>query len=386
MSDLKYRLMIVAGRLMYVWEGRKPLTNTVVFSNFSGKKYSDNPMYISEKLHELSPDTDIVWLRHKGYEFDTPDYVRVVDWPSKDMTCALATAKVWVDSHLKPAYVRKRKEQFYIETWHGGLGMKKIEGDADGEVSFKYRKDSLHNTAMADLFISNCAWLSAIYRRAFGYKGQILECGYPKNDIFFNDHEAIAQKVREDLDASGRKIFLYAPTFRDTESPEWLTLDLKKVKDFLDENAMGGCDNWLVIYKMHPLTTDYRSVMSQYDSEGIKDATDYPNMQELILATDMYVTDYSSGIFDFAYLRRPGFLYASDVKAYVEQERGLYFDITKDLPFPFADTTEALLDQMRAFNDNDYQKAIDAYFEDMGMKETGHAADDICRVIMDHLD
>jgi len=78
MSDLKYRLMIVAGRLMYVWEGRKPLTNTVVFSNFSGKKYSDNPMYISEKLHELSPDTDIVWLRHKGYEFDTPDYVRVV--------------------------------------------------------------------------------------------------------------------------------------------------------------------------------------------------------------------------------------------------------------------------------------------------------------------
>lgn len=154
------------------------LQDKVVFSNFNGKKYDDNPRYISEKLHQDDPNVKIVWIEHKGFKINPPSYVKVVQWPSLEMFFQLATAKIWVDSHSKPLYVCKRKGQFFVETWHGGLGMKKIEGDAIERLSQSYIETSKHSVSMADVFISNSDWLNAIYRRAFNYKGKIIKCGF----------------------------------------------------------------------------------------------------------------------------------------------------------------------------------------------------------------
>ena len=144
-----------------------PLEDKVVFCNFNGKCYGDNPRYISEALHRLHPEVRQIWLEHAGFHIAPPEYAEVVRWPSGRMFRELATAKAWVDSHSKPLYVWKRKGQFYLETWHGGLGMKKIEGDAEETLSYDYMQTSRHNTELADVCASICGWLNDIYRRAF---------------------------------------------------------------------------------------------------------------------------------------------------------------------------------------------------------------------------
>lgn len=377
-SDLK----TVAGLVICRVASLSGMKKQVVFSSFSGKSYGDNPRYISEKLHELRPDIPIYWLVHKGMNPCFPDYVHVLQWPSLQMIRTLATSKVWVDSHSKSVYISKNRNQYYIETWHGGLGMKKIELDAREHLTGEYLKRSRHNTAMVDVFISNSGWLSALYRRAFAYKGQILECGYPKNDIFFGNTEEIQKKVYRRLGIDETYgLLLYAPTFRKNPDNSWFDIDLEKIHKTLEETTDR---KWKVLVKMHPLTK-LESKLQIPTNDHILDVTDYPDMQELIIATGIYITDYSSGIFDFSYLRRPGFLYASDLRAYEEEERGLYWKM-EELPFPYASNTDEMLENIKHFDKKKYERNLEDYFNLVELKETGHAAETIAGKIIDILD
>lgn len=220
------------------------------FSNFSGKCYGDNPRYISETLHILYPQISIVWLKHKGYDFETPEYVKQIKWPSVRMIKELCTARVWVDSHTKPIYIKKRKGQYFIETWHGGLGIKKIEDDVIGKQSFSYIVNFLHNTKMVDVFLSNSTWISNIYRETFHYKGKIIECGYPKNDIFFQNNVGVIAKVKKNLGLTSEKIVLYAPTFRNQSTIDWFDIDFIKLHECLE--AQFNC-KYIILIKLHPL-------------------------------------------------------------------------------------------------------------------------------------
>ena len=172
-----------------------PITNKVVFSSFSGKRYGDNPKIISEMLYEKYPEIKQVWLYKKNRFKDVPEAVIQKKWSSLGMIYELATAKVWVDSHTKPVWIHKRKKQFFIETWHGGLGIKKIEGDAQEKLP-KYLINRIkHNSKMTDILISNSDWLSEIYKRAFFYHGKIEKIGYPKTDYLLNLPAGIKEKV-----------------------------------------------------------------------------------------------------------------------------------------------------------------------------------------------
>lgn len=383
-KEIKSRLKIVlkkmSGKIIFMGLSVFPLENKVVFSNFNGKKYDDNPRYISEKLHQSYPNIEIVWIEHKGFKIDPPSYVKVVQWPSAEMLFQLATSKVWVDSHSKPLYVWKRKTQFFVETWHGGLGMKKIEGDAIDTLSQEYIETSKHSVSMADVFVSNSQWLNTIYRRAFGYKGKIIKCGYPKNDIFFsNRNEEIYAKVRKKLGLPlNRKILLYAPTFRERyDTDEWLNIDLFQIESYLN-NVYD--DKWTILIKMHPKMIKCQEKYIKLLGSNILDVTGYPDMQELIISTDMYITDYSSAIFDFSLLKRPAFIYASDYAIYEESERGLYFDLN-ELPFPVAYNMKELLENISNFDMISYKKKLDQFFEYVGMQEEGRAADLVVQLI-----
>ena len=360
------------------------LQDKVVFSNFNGKKYDDNPRYISEKLHQDDPNVKIVWIEHKGFKINPPSYVKVVQWPALEMFFQLATAKIWVDSHSKPLYVCKRKGQFFVETWHGGLGMKKIEGDAIERLSQSYIETSKHSVSMADVFISNSDWLNAIYRRAFNYKGKIIKCGYPKNDIFFsNKKETIYVKVREKLGLPlKQKILLYAPTFREKYGTDkWLDINLSQLEKYLNKSEN---TSWTILVKMHPKMLCCKEVYKKILNDNILDVTGYPDMQELIIATDMFITDYSSAIFDFSLLSRPAFIYASDYAIYEESERGLYFELN-ELPFPITHDMKDLLDAICDFDKTCYRERLKSFFDHVGMYESGCAAETVARLIMEKL-
>lgn len=364
-----------------------PIQDKVFFSNFSGKRYGDNPRYISEKFHELYPEYKIIWQRHWRYDFSTPSYVKVVTFPSISLFYEMATSKIWVDSHLKRIWMKKRKKQLFIETWHGGLGFKKIERDAEatGNVSDEI-KESDYTAGIADIFISNSEWLSQLYRRAFEYKGTILKLGYPKNDIFLQDNTAIRDSVREQFNiGANERIILYAPTFRDHLSlrtdRDYSAYDInfEKLIDVFQTKFEVQCK---VLIRLQPLMIDMADEMFDFN-ERIINATEYPDAQKLILAADYMITDYSSIIFDFMLTRKPGFLFTADLDAY-KSERGLYYELS-EYPFPYGCDNESLQKCVIEFDEFNYQKRIDDFINMTGLYETGHAAKDIAYIIGEYM-
>lgn len=381
MKDIiKVRVKSLLGYVAFGLYRLFPLENKVVFSDFKGRRYGDNTRYVSEKLHELAPDISIVWLKRKGCEFQTPAYIRTVRWKSLEMVRELASARVWVDDHTKENYIKKRKGQFYIETWHGTFPIKKIEADAADKLDYNYNANVRHNSKMVDLFLSNSEWYSKHIRQAFYYKGEILECGFPKDDIFFQDPIPVQRKVRHSLGLEGDiRLLLYMPTYRNALNDDWLDIDFERLHKAIVEH-FGG--KWVILVRLHPVMK-HLSKKILGGRSGILDVSNYEDQQELMLISDMFITDYSSTIFDFAMTRRPALIYASDEVEYMD-ERGTYFDI-HNLPFPFSDTTGGLIDNITHWDEGEYQKKLGDFFKWLGMKADGRASETVAKLILEKL-
>ena len=357
-----------------------PLQNKIVASTFRGRRYGDNPQYILEQLHEINPDVQIIWVIQKGFDYFLPSYFKTVDHYSIfKKTYHYATAKVWINTHRMQSEMRKRRDQLFIETWHGGLGIKKIELDSKANLQ-KWEIAELKNTAkMADIFISNSNHLTRTYRNAFQYNGVIWKCGYPKNDILLTAQNIYPHKIKTYWRLPEEtRIMVYAPTFREGFSHRDLlskvyTIDLTRIKETL-EAYWGG--KWTVLVKWHPVMKDFADI--SYENVIIN-ATSYQDMQKLILAADAFISDYSSCIFDAALRRIPCFTYAADFEDY-KKDRGVYYEM-EELPFPYAKNNDELIQNIQSFDMDSYLKRWDAFTERCGLYESGHAAKDIAFVI-----
>lgn len=360
-----------------------PLQEKVVFSSYWGKKYDGNPKYISDELIKINGNIKQVWLNNSGKKFDMNPKIKDVKWGSIRMIYEMSTAKVWVDNHTKPCWIKKRKNQLYIETWHGGLGMKKVEFDMDENLSKEASKQIMHNSKIADLFISNSDFLTKIYRRAFCYKGPILECGFPRNDIFFDSKEKFYEIQKKVFKAfaigEDKKIVLYAPTFREDENLNVYNIDFERLIKALKIKFK---KDFIVLMRLHPRIKHLSKNIVGLN-ENVINASDYYDMQELIIASDIFITDYSSGIFDFALMYKPGFLYANDIEEY-KKERGLYFELDS-LPFPLAINNDQLEKNILEFNYSKYKIELKKYFDSMGLKEYGKAKEKIVSIIIDYI-
>ncbi len=359
-----------------------PLNKKIVFSCFHGMNYEGNPKYISDYLLKERKDIKQVWLNHSNEKFKLNPSIKVVKWGSLRMIYELATANVWVDTHTKPYWIKKRKKQFFIQTWHGGLGMKKIEADMFN-LTKMMKRNIKHSSKMTDLFISNSKHLTNIIKNSFWYDGPIKEIGFPKNDIFYSPKEflkGIKIKVKDELNLPDKKILLYAPTFRDNQSLDVYNINFEVLNKALKERFN---EDFILLIKLHPRIKQLSEKMIR-ENKLILDVSNYDNMQELIIATDIFITDYSSGIFDFASLRRPGFLYATDIEEY-KKERGLYYDL-HTMPFPLAENNEQLYNNIIKFNEKDYLNKLEQFFIDMGLKDNANSTEKVAKIIEDYID
>ena len=360
-----------------------PLQNKIVITTFRGKKYGDNSQYILEKLHEIDPKIRIIWQTDTKFHYTLPPYVKAIPFYSAfQKSYHMATAKVWVDTHRIEAHIRKRKGQLFIETWHGGLGIKKIQQDVANISQSQWQLQEIKNTCkLADIFISNSKHLTDIYRKAFHYNGKIWRCGYPKNDILIQKNPGIYQKIRHFFHLnSSEKIFLYAPTFRDTPNKNLFDIDWTQIKQVLDE-SWGG--SWTIFVRWHPsMTNDMNSIDQKY-RDIVQNVTCYPDMQELLLSADAFLSDYSSGIFDGALRKIPCFTYAPDYEKYKE-EHGVYYELSS-LPFPFAENFSQLLHNLRQSKNSFDQSAWQAFTQRTELYESGHASQDIAKLIHDFM-
>lgn len=387
--DMNYAQNIkkVIKRVLFMMFKCFPIKNNkIVATTMRGRKYGDNPKYIVEYIKKLYPEVDVVWLVLPGYNSCVPSWIRKVPYTfSIKLIYELSTAKVWIDTHRIRASVSKRHGQVLIETWHGGLGIKKIEGDIPSVLETQWEIEEIEQTArLSDVFISNSDHLSSIYRRAFNYHGPIYKCGYPKNDLFFNNYEAIARDKKKELNiTSDKRIVMYAPTYRnqfawgDDLDFSVFDLDYSCVKEAL-EQRFGG--EWIFLVKWHPTMFLYiqRNGISFHN---VIDVTADNDMQSLLCAVDVLISDYSSCIFDAALRNIPCFTFAKDFEEY-KSLQGTYFDL-EDLPFPYAKNNDELKNNILTFDNDDYLNKWNAFKKQTGLCETGHATEDIATKIID---
>ncbi len=350
----------------------------VIFSSFEGRSYNDNPRYISEKLHELCPEAEIVWLfQTKAIDkVEVPPYVKKQYRITREGLIEQATARFWVDNfrHTESLWLDGKK-QYYIQTWHGDRGFKRV-GDDNEKLDHKV----LRMENQCAMMIAGSEFGKGTYRTAFHFEGEVLMDGCPRNDILLRNDPAQAAAIRKRLNVpAGVKLLMYAPTYRDAleKCAQDAVLDISRTLDHL-EKTRG--ERWMCLYRAHYLNT---ALNVKADARLI-DASRYPEMAELLLATDMLITDYSSCGGDFALLRRPLFLYHADAEEYLRESRSFYFDVEKS-PFLVAHDQaelEALIDATDAEAARKNCEALDAFF---GTTETGHASDAVCKYIMDRM-
>lgn len=353
-----------------LWLGfwrRMPIQqNKIILWSDNFKTFGCSPKYIALYLAEHFPGKyDIVWVleREKPVPDDFPAGIRIVRYFSMEYLKEIATAKVVVCNHRTSNYhfFRKRPGQFYIQTWHSSLRLKKIEGDVP-QLSESYLNAAREDSGKIDLLLSGCRFSSDIFRRAFWYDGEILEKGTPRCDCFFADAAAAKEKVYRHFGIpAGKKLALYAPTFRKDNSASLYGFD----PDML-QSSLG--DEWRIGCRLHP------NLNAEIPDGTAIPMSKYPDMQELLSACDLLVTDYSSSMFDMAVAGKKCVLYVPDLEQYMANERGLYFD-PMDLPFPKAADMEALCEAVTDFTD--YGSRCAAFLDGIGNFEQGNAAAEV---------
>ncbi len=352
--------------------------NKVVFRSYHGTKYNDSPMYISERLvadaRNSGKDIDVVWITDG--KISTPTSVRTVVQGSREALYELATAKVWVDNLRKDLWDRKRKGQYYIQTWHAGTALKMVEKDALDKLPRAYVKRAIRDSKMADVFISASEDNSNLYRSAFWYDGQILEYGCPRSDIFYQVPTEFRRKVYQHFHLSENdKIVLYAPTFRNSGGLDCYSIDYKQLLEELSKK-WGG--NWVVIIRLHPNLVEKQSEIPYGDS--VLNGSSYPDINEIIIASDLLITDYSSCMFDAMEAKKHVILYASDEKSYMS-ERGMYYQLN-ELPFPVTHDNTELIDCIRTFDSAEYRLQVESFMRKLGFVNDGKASERCAQLIM----
>lgn len=352
----------------------------VVFSSYCGRGYSDNPKAIAQAMLDTGTDAKLVWLVKNEKEAATlPEGIKPCPYDSVKKIWALATAGVWVDNCRK--YARfKKKNQYFLQTWHG-FPLKRIEKDAEEALGSAYVRGAVRDSGHTDLLLSNSAFDTEVLRRCFWYDGEIAEYGSPRNDVFFNPGPEIFKKVREVLSLpADQKLLLYAPTFRADHSMDAYGLDAKRLHDACCKR-FGG--NWSILVRLHPNIAAQSKELFPYDGSVIVDATMYPDMQELLSASDILITDYSSSMFDFALSGKPCFLFAMDVEDYAK-DRNFYFSLD-DLPFSLAPGNDAMVQLVEGFDEENYNHKRKAFYEKLAFCEDGKASRRCARWIEEKL-
>lgn len=364
LKSLRHELWLEICRRMPIQQ------NKIILWSDNFKTFGCSPKYIALYLAEKYPQKyDIVWVleREKSVPDDFPAHIRIVRYFSMEYLREIATAKFVVCNHRTSDYhfFRKRRGQYYIQTWHSSLRLKKIEGDVS-QLPDSYIQVARKDSEKIDLLLSGCGFSTDIFRRAFWYSGEILEKGTPRCDGFFGDTAAIKQKVYTHFGIpANKKLALYAPTFRNDKSASLYGFEPDKLQESLGDDWCMGC-------RLHP------NLNAEIPEGTAIPMSQYPDMQELLRACDLLITDYSSSMFDMAVAGKKCALYVPDLEAYLANERGLYFDLM-ELPFPKAMDMDALCSTVQKFDGYDAKCA--EFLDKIGNFEQGTAAEEVAKWI-----
>lgn len=344
----------------------------VLFMNFNGKGYGGDPKYICEELRNL-PEYDLVWaVSDKKSIISFPNEVRVIQLGSIRYYYELLTSRVWVDNVRKNHHIKKRKGQYYLQTWHGFVSLKKIEKDTEQSLSEKYIKDAKNDSAMADLIPCSSEARFKLIRNSFWYDGPIAKTGCPRMDVLYKARGK-KDEIKSLLGLDKDSIYVtYAPTFRKDMGLKTYNVDLEMVKTELETRIAKEVK---IIVRLHP-NFGKVNLESEFGMDVINGSV-YEDGQLLFAATDVLISDYSDSLFEAALSGSIVFIYASDVKDYID-DRGFYIDYYS-LPFMIAENNEQMRYNIRNFDRRIYEKKLNIFWNSQGLYENGTSSESLAK-------
>ena len=317
---LKHKIF---GKLFNIFTKFKINDNLVSFIIDSNESFSGNLEYIKKEFENRG-----------NFQF----HFYYKDKLSFSSLKKLATSKyVFLNDNFFPlAFMNFNKETVVIQLWHAPGAFKKFGGSVENASMLKLISDK------TDYLIISSAYNESYYSEAFQIdKSKIKALGLPRADYYFENHDI--GKLRNDFNKkydidSNKKIILYTPTFRENK-------EYNNVFNYLDLDEFNNklSDDYVLVLRLHPKIKKFYSGDISINGEYI-DCSNYKNEQELLLLSDILITDYSSIMIEFGLLNKPIIFFAYDLDNYLSNERGFYLDYKKDLPGPVVYTTEELID------------------------------------------
>lgn len=354
----------------------------LLINNLSGK-YADNPKYVAEYLQKVYPgQIELVFCvkAPEQYDYLRKMGMKIVKFNSLSYFYNALTAAVFLTNSGGFSYLPIRKKQYVINTWHGGGAYKKCGTDMYNNTKV-FRKDLRLQGDHTSAFLSTCERFTEVVSKSMLVPKEVFwEIGMPRNDMLIHPDLQRRLEIREKLGiAEDERLILFAPTYRKINDNYFK--DSVAIAYGVDAErvcvAMGKRFGWKWRFAMryHPC------VVNRGDMEdmGVLDLTDYEDMQELLLASDAMINDFSSSMWDFMLTGRPSFLFAVDLDHYVATTE-VYTPVCQ-WPFPQSVNNDELERNILEFDEEKYALACKQHYEALGGCETGKATELVCRRI-----
>ena len=329
---------------------------SIIFESFIGRQYSCSPKAIYLELinNPKYKDYKFIWAFKTPKDFK--DLIKnknttIVKYGSSEYYKAYARSKYWVTNSRIPESIIRKKEQVYIQCWHG-TPLKKLGFDieVDGgnamnsvkDIQKKYLTDSKKYSYM----VSPSKFCTEKFISAFKLKNPniIKEVGYPRNDFLINHKKADINKIKKELKIpKNKKVILYAPTWRDNQHQSGLGYTYNLNLDFDKLKEEFGSD-YIILFRTHYFVSNYIN-LDQY-KDFVINVSNYGDVNDLYIISDILITDYSSVFFDFANLKRPIIFYIYDYDEYKNKLRDFYIDF-KELPGPIVEKEKDLIREIK---------------------------------------
>lgn len=401
-----YRMAALAGKLVHIWRKKcgifgKPIQywrfldklvfqkmrireDWVFVESFFGKSYSDSPKYLYEYLYDKYGDQyRFIWCLNRRTR-EVKGRPSICRRHSLRYVYYTARAKYFICNTRQPAWFKKRKETVFVETWHG-TPLKKLAFDLEDihAVSQDHKKLFYSQSKEWDYLVSANRFSTDVFERAFCFpREKIIETGYPRNDILYSEHAGrIAEEVKRELGIpKGKRVILYAPTWRDNQFYEKAKYKFTLVLDLERMRREFGNDSVLLL-RTHYYIAD-RLELSGLD-DFVYNGSGYGDVSRLYLVSDICITDYSSVFFDFANLKRPLLFFAYDLEDYKEEIRGMYLDMEKELPGPVVQTNDELIDALRHLDEvtEQYRERYERFYDKFCRIDDGNAAERVVQAV-----
>ncbi len=362
------RALTPVGRALYGVASRLPRSAVVAFESNIGQDMGDSPGAIQREIVRRRLPVDTAWVLDPS--LPAPDGVRVLPRQSLRYLWVMGRARAWVSNQNMPALVPRPPRTFYVQTWHG-TPLKRMLHDLDAVVGrdagYVGRVDRM--IGEWSVLLSPGPWATERFRSAFRYDGDVIEEGYPRNDVLVTAPAERATAVRRRLGlARSKKVLVYAPTFRDDQrSGNRFTFALPLDLDALVRLAG---EEYEILVRLHPVVRGKVPL-----PWGVHETGAGFEMDDLLAVADVLVTDYSSVMFDYSVLERPMVFYVPDLDHYRDDLRGFYLDFESEAPGPLVRTTaelaEVILDADRL---EQHRAAVRAFRERFAPLDDGGAA------------